>query len=181
MVQSESRTVTESKSSIMELMEPEHANVHGNVQGGKIMKMVDQVAYIAASRHALSNVVTASADRFDFLSPVFVGNVVHAMASVNYTGTSSMEIGVRVEAQCLNSGKIVHVNSAYLTFVALDEKDNPKKVPKIIPETNEEKRRYEEAKVRKENRLKVQKKRSPSAPCMTRLQNTPFPYKRDVD
>ena len=178
MVDPESRTVEESKSQLMEVMEPEFANVHGNIQGGKIMKMIDQVAFIAASRHAHSNVVTASADRFDFLSPVFVGNVVLAKASVNYTGTSSMEIGVRVDAECLRSGKIVHVNSAYLTFVALDEEDRPKKIPKIIPETEEEKRRYDEAKKRKEIRMISRKRREPSSPCMTRIKNGPFSYKR---
>ncbi len=180
MVEPESRSVKESKSQLMEVMEPEFTNVHGNVQGGKIMKMIDQVAFIAASRHAHSNVVTASADRFDFLSPVFVGNVVHAKASVNYTGTSSMEIGVRVDAECLRSGKIVHVNSAYLTFVALDEEDKPKIIPKIVPETDEEKRRYDEAKKRKEIRMKNRKRREPSSPCMTRINNGPFSYKRSL-
>ena len=178
MVELESRTVAESQSQLMEVMEPEFTNVHGNVQGGKIMKIVDQVAFIAVSRHAHSNVVTASADRFDFLSPVFVGNVVHAMASVNYAGTSSMEIGVRVEAECLKTGKKVHVNSAYLTFVALDENDKPKTIPKIVPVTEIEKRRFEEAKERKETRIKIRRKKKPTSPCLTRIENAPFRYKR---
>jgi acyl-CoA hydrolase len=109
---------------------------------------------------------------------VFVGNVVLAKASVNYTGKSSMEIGVRVDAECLKSGKVVHVNSAYLTFVALDEDDRPKVIPKIIPETEDEKRRFEEAKKRKEIRMKNRKRREPSSPCMTRIKNGPFSYKQ---
>ncbi|MFO8018859.1 MAG: acyl-CoA thioesterase [Promethearchaeia archaeon] len=150
----EPKTVSETKVEIAELMLPEHANAMGNVHGGTIMKIVDNAAGIVARRHAHMNVVTASVDRIDFLSPSYIGNLVFAKASLNYTGTTSMEIGVRVEAESLESGTHTHIASAYLTYVALDKNDDPSEVPEVIPTKPEEKRRFREAKKRKEIRKK---------------------------
>jgi uncharacterized protein (TIGR00369 family) len=164
------KKVSESQIEIAQIMYPEHANPAGNVHGGYILKLVDQAAAIAGARHTHRNVVTASVDRMDFISPVFIGNVVFAKASINYTGKTSMEIGVRVEAECLRTGTHTHVGSAYLTFVALDESDKPTEIPQIIPETEEEKRRYEEAKKRRESRLKAKKHRKIQQPCIVRTE-----------
>ncbi|MBD3197625.1 MAG: acyl-CoA thioesterase [Candidatus Lokiarchaeota archaeon] len=139
---------------IAQVMMPEDANPAGNVFGGVIMKIIDQAAGIVASRHTHSNVVTASVDRIDFLNPAFIGNVVFAKASMNYVGRTSMEIGVRVEDECLITGARAHIASAYLTYVALDSNDEPLEVPLLEPQTKEEKRRFEEAKKRKEKRMK---------------------------
>jgi uncharacterized protein (TIGR00369 family) len=163
------KKIIESKTEIAQIMYPEHANPAGNVHGGHILKLVDQAAAIAGARHTYSNVVTASVDRMDFISPVFIGNLVFAKASINYTGRTSMEIGVRIEAECLRTGTHTHVGSAYLTFVALDENDMPTAIPQIIPETEEEKRRFKQAKQRRELRLKQAKKhREIQQPCIVR-------------
>jgi acyl-CoA hydrolase len=143
--------------------------VAGNVHGGYILKLVDQAGAIVAARHTHLNIVTASLDRMDFISPVYIGNLVFAKASVNYTGKTSMEIGVRIEAECLRTGTHTHVGSAYLTFVALDNNDKPTKIPQIIPETEDEKRRNKEAKKRRELRLQQAKKhRHIQQPCIVR-------------
>ena len=152
------KTVAASRVEIAQVMYPEHANPAGNVHGGYILKLVDQAAAIVASRHTHMNVVTASVDRMDFISPVFVGNLVFAKASLNYISRTSMEIGVRIEAECLRTGIRTHVGSAYLTFVALNDNDNPIEIPRLITETNEEKRRFEEGKQRREVRMKDVKK-----------------------
>ena len=150
-------------------MMPEHSNAAGNVHGGYILKLVDQAGAIVAARHTHRNCVTASLDRMDFISPVFIGNLTFAKASINYTGRTSMEIGVRIEAECLKTGTHTHVGSGYLSFVALDENDKPVEIPQIIPESEEEKRRYEEAKKRRENRLEQRKAhRHAQQPCIAR-------------
>ncbi|MFX0104491.1 MAG: acyl-CoA thioesterase [Candidatus Hodarchaeota archaeon] len=167
----EGKKVSDSRVEIAQIMYPEHANPAGNVHGGHILKLVDQAAAIAGARHTHCNVVTASVDRMDFISPVYIGNVVFAKASINYTGKTSMEIGVRIEAECLRTGTHTHVGSAYLTFVALDENDNPTEIPKIIPETEEEKRRFEEAKKRRELRIQQAKEhRAEKQPCIARIE-----------
>ncbi|MFX1310565.1 MAG: acyl-CoA thioesterase [Promethearchaeota archaeon] len=167
----ESKKVSESQIEIAQIMYPEHANPAGNVHGGHILKLVDQAAAICGARHTHCNVVTASVDRMDFISPVFIGNVVFAKASINYTGKTSMEIGVRVEAECLRTGTHTHVGSAYLTFVALDDNDKPTEILQIIPETDEQKRRYEDAKKRRELRLRQAKKhRAEQQPCIVRTE-----------
>ncbi len=167
----EIKKVKESQIEIAQIMYPEHANPAGNVHGGHILKLVDQAAAIAGARHTHSNVVTASVDRMDFISPVFVGNVVFAKASINYTGRTSMEIGVRIEAECLRTGTHTHVGSAYLTFVALDDNDKPTEIPQIVPESEGEKRRFNEAKDRRELRLKQAKKhRAAQQPCIVRTE-----------
>ncbi len=146
------KKVSESAITTVRLMMPTDGNIMGNVFGGSIMKYVDEVAAMVAFRHAEKNCVTASIDRMNFLAPVYVGNILILKAAVNYVGRTSMEIGVRIEAQDPPSGKIVHTGSCYLTYVALDEKGRPTPVPKIIPETEEEKRRYREGLARRKMR-----------------------------
>jgi len=136
-------------------MLPVDANPMGNVHGGTILKLVDLAAAVSALRHARATVVTASIDRMDFYHPVYVGNLVSLKASVNYAGTTSMEVGVRIEAEDLKSGKITHTGSSYLTYVAIDETGKPVEIPDVIPKTPEEKRRWREGKERRTERLKV--------------------------
>ncbi|MBD3253804.1 MAG: acyl-CoA thioesterase [Candidatus Lokiarchaeota archaeon] len=167
----EERPVSKSQVTLAEVMQPQHANPAGNIFGGVIMSLIDNAALICASRHTNKNCVTASIDRIDFISPVFIGNVVFAKASINYVATTSMEIGVRVEAECLITGNSAHVASAYLTFVALDEDDKPIEIPGLKLETEEQKRRYKEGKERRENRVKKIRNNDPHPPCMIRLNN----------
>ena len=134
-------------------MLPQDANPSGNVHGGVIMKHIDTAAGVAASRHARANVVTASIDSLKFLHPVFVGNLVVCRASVNYVGRTSMEVGVRVEAEDLRTGRVRHTASAYLTFVALDDQGKPRPAPPLVLEGEEEKRRSAEAAQRRRARL----------------------------
>ncbi len=148
-----SKPVQESQHETSELMMPQHANNLGHVFGGVILSMMDKAAAIAAIRHARRSVVTASIDRVDFREPVRVGDLVIMHASVNYVGRSSMEVGVRVEAEDLLTGNRRHTNSCYLTFVAIDQNGRPVEVPLLMPETPEEERRYEAAQERRRRRL----------------------------
>ena len=134
-------------------MDLSRANIMGNVHGGEIMKLIDTAAGIAASRHAGGPVVTASLDQMSFLHPVKVGDVVLVQASVNDVGRTSIEVGVRVEAEDILSGRRTHTSSAYLVFVALDERGQPRPVPGLVPETDAERHRQAEAKIRREHRL----------------------------
>lgn len=134
------------------LMMPTDANVLGNVFGGAIMRYMDEVAAIVAWKHAGTNAVTASIDRMNFFEPVYVGNVLVMKASVNYVGHTSMEVGVRIEAQDRESGKTVHTGSCYLTYVAIDSRGRPIPIPKILPQTAEEKRRFKQAMARRKLR-----------------------------
>jgi uncharacterized protein (TIGR00369 family) len=154
------KTVKETSVVIALEMNPQDANPAGNVHGGVIMKLIDTAAGVVAKRHAGSNVVTASIDNLDFHHPVYVGDVVFFKASINYVGNTSMEVGVRVEAENPITGDVRHTASAYLTFVALDENGKPKKVPPLILETEEEKRRYSEAERRRQIRLSEKKLKS---------------------
>lgn len=141
-------------------MLPMDANPSGNVHGGTIMKLIDTAAGIAAARHCRTNVVTASMDRLDFHQPVFVGELVVLRASINHVGQTSMEVGVRVEAEDLMTGKVRHTNSAYLTVVSLDENRKPAPVPRIVPETDDDRRRSEEGRIRAEQRKALRQKRN---------------------
>jgi len=136
-----------------ELMMPHHANNLGHVFGGVMLAMMDKTAAISAFRHCRSAVVTASIDRVDFREPIHLGDLVVMKSSVNFVGRTSMEVGVRVEAEELLSGRRRHTNSCYLTFVAVDGNGRPVEVPGIVPETADEKRRYEAAKLRRTRRL----------------------------
>lgn len=141
-------------------MLPVDANPMGNVHGGTILKLVDTSAAVAALRHARTNIVSASIDRMDFYRPVYVGDLLILKACVNYVGRTSIEVGVRIEAENLKTGKVTHTGSSYVTYVALDEKGRPTPVPQAIPETAEEKRRWREGKERREQRLKERARRS---------------------
>lgn len=166
----DNKEISDSRVEIAQVTMPEHSNAAGNVHGGYILKLVDQAGAIVAARHTHLNCVTASLDRMDFISPVFIGNLVFVKASINYTGRTSMEIGVRIEAECLRTGIHTHVGSAYLTFVALDKNDKPTEIPQIVPETEQEKQRYEDAKERKKLRLEQAKKhRHVQKPCIARI------------
>ena len=148
------KPVSVSKTILSMQMMPVDANPMGNVHGGTILKLVDTAAAVAALRHARTNVVSASIDRMDFYHPVYVGNLLILKASVNYAGRTSMEVGVRIEAEDLKTGKVTHTGSSYITYVALDEKGRPTPVPQAVPETPEEKRRWREGKARREQRLR---------------------------
>jgi len=136
-----------------ELMMPNMANNLGNVFGGVVLSMVDRAAAVAATRHARRSCVTVSMDRVEFHEPIHLGELVTAKASVNFVGRTSMEVGVYVEAEDLHAGQRRHTNSCYVTFVAIDEDGRPIPVPPVVPETDEEQRRYEDAKVRRARRL----------------------------
>jgi acyl-CoA hydrolase len=148
-----SRTVRESQHESSAFMLPQDANNLGNVFGGVIMALVDKTAAVPAIRHARATCVTASIDRVDFREPIHLGELVILKASVNYVGRTSMEVGVRVEAEDLITGVRRHTNSCYLTFVAVDERGCPREVPLLVPETEPEKRRYAAAKDRRRRRL----------------------------
>ncbi|NJB67727.1 uncharacterized protein (TIGR00369 family) [Desulfobaculum xiamenense] len=152
------KTVRESRISMSQLMLPQDANPAGNVHGGVVMKLIDTTGGVVAMRHVRGNVVTASIDRLDFLTPVFVGDLVHVRASLNLVGSSSMEVGVRVETENIHTGELRHAVSAYLTYVALDENGKPMTAPALISETAEDLRRRDEAEQRRKVRLGERKK-----------------------
>jgi len=130
-------------------MLPSDANPYGNVHGGEVMKLIDAAAGAAATRHARGRVVTARIDELSFLAPVYVGHLVTAKASVNHVGRTSMEVGVRVEAEDMLTGAVVHVASAYLVYVATDERGRPVPLPPLVAETNDERRRMRAAERRR--------------------------------
>jgi acyl-CoA hydrolase len=147
------KTVRESQHETSELMMPQHANNLGHVFGGVILSMMDKTAAIAAFRHCRASVVTASIDRVEFREPIHVGDLVVMKSSVNFVGRTSMEVGVRVEAEDLMTGRRRHTNSCYLTFVAVDHNGRPIEVPELRPETEAEQRRHAAAKDRRRRRL----------------------------
>ena len=140
------------------LMTPDTANFAGNVHGGTILKLLDQVAYACASRYAGRYVVTLSVDQVTFRQPVHVGELVTFLASVNHTGTSSMEVGIKVVAQDIRSQTTRHVNSCFFTMVAVDDERRPVAVPPLRPFTPEAKRRHAAAAVRKQLRQDVERR-----------------------
>jgi acyl-CoA hydrolase len=146
------KTVSDSATVTTRIMMPTDANILGNVFGGAIMRYMDEAAAIAAFRHARKNVVTASIDRMDFITPVYLGDLLVLKAAVNYVGRTSMEVGVRIEAENLTTGEVTHAGSCFLTYVALDEKKRPTPVEPITPVSSEEKRRHREAIARRELR-----------------------------
>ncbi len=160
------RNVKETSLIVSYLVMPADTNPAGNVHGGVIMKHIDNTAGIVAYRHARANVVTASIDRLDFHNPAFVGELLTLKAGLNYVGRSSMEIGVRVEAENLLSGDVRHIASAYLTFVSLDENHRPKSVPPVAFESDEACRRNKEALERNRLRkMEKQKERTQAHRC----------------
>lgn len=151
------RPVSASQATMSELMMPHHANILGHVFGGVILSLVDRVAAVAAIRHARRPCVTLSVDRVDFLQPILLSELVTAHASVNFAGRTSMEVGVRIEAENLITGQRRHTNSCYVTYVAIDEHGRPSPVPPVLPETEDERRRYRAAEERRRRRLEGQK------------------------
>lgn len=147
------RTVGETQSEYSEICLPNDANLLGNMLGGHVMHLVDLCGAIAAMRHARCPVVTASVDQMSFLYPVAVGELVRLKSQVNRVFRTSMEVGVKVWAENLVSGEVRHVSSAYLTFVALDRAGNRVVLAPVVPETADEKRRFEEAAERRAYRL----------------------------
>jgi acyl-CoA hydrolase len=150
----------DSSAVISRVMLPEDANAAGIVHGGVIMKEIDNAAGVVAVRHTRRICVTASIDRLDFHKPAFIGNLVTIKAGINMTGTTSMEIGARVETEDLLTGAVTHLASAYLTFVALDENKKPVKVPPLKAITEDDTRRYRQALARRELRLSEKKQES---------------------
>jgi acyl-CoA hydrolase len=150
---SKARTVRESQHQTSEIMMPEHANILGHVFGGVILSMMDKCAAVAAIRHARSACVTVSIDRVDFKEPIHVGDLVVMTSSVNFVGRTSMEVGVRVEAEDMISGRRRHTNSCYLTFVAVDRNGRPVEAPPLELVTPDEIRRHAAAQERRRRRL----------------------------
>jgi len=147
------RSVADSEVTLTQMMEVTDANVAGNVHGGVIMRLVDTAAALAAIKHSGGIALTVGIDEMTFLEPVHIGEVVVLKASVNDVGTTSMECGVRVEAQNPLTGVVRHVNSAYLVFVAVDAEGRPRPVPALLAETDVQRRRQSEAKLRRERRI----------------------------
>ena len=143
------KRVQESQAEMSELMMPHYASQRGTVHGGFILMLMDRLAYVCSAQHACTPCVTASIDRVDFLSPVDVGDLVIMRASVNMVGTTSMEVGIKVLAKNVLTQEARHTNSSYITMVALDKQGKPQRVPKLICETEDEKRRNREAKERR--------------------------------
>lgn len=150
-----SRTVVEMNQIVL----PQHTNALGTAFGGTIMSWVDICAALAAQRHCRRSVVTASMDQLDFVAPIRAGHLVNLRAMVNYAGRTSMEVGVRIESEDMLTGVRVHAASAYLTFVALDEDRRPCPVRPLVPETEVERLRWEEAQVRRQQRLELAARR----------------------
>ena len=147
------KPASESEVVLVRQMEIPDANLAGTVHGGTIMKMADTAAGLAAAKHSGGLAVTAAMDEMAFLEPVYVGDVVTVKAMVNEAFTTSMEVGVRVEAETYRTGRKVHTSSAYLVFVALDDEGKPRPVPPIQAENEEQRQRQREAKLRREARL----------------------------
>jgi len=147
------KTVKETSVFMSQMVTPQDANPAGNVHGGVIMKLIDTAAGVVATRHSNTNAVTASVDRIDFHNPGFIWEILTLKASLNLVGRTSMEVGVRVEAENVRSMEKRHIASAYLTFVALGENQRPKEVPKLILEDEDERRRNQEAANRRRIRL----------------------------
>jgi len=154
------RPVSASRTEMTEIVLPQDSNLLGNILGGRVMHLIDVAGAIAAHRHCHLQVVTASVDHLDFLNPVRVGDLIILEAHIHRAFHSSMEVGVEVFSEDSKAGVRKHTTSALLTYVALDDEGCPAAVPPVIPETNEERRRYEEAGERRAARLQAKQKRS---------------------
>src|SRR6266567_9557624 len=153
---SQGRSIAYSRSTTTRLMEALDANGYGNVHGGVIMRMVDEAAAIVAMKHARRPVVTARVERFDFLAPAYIGNVVTVDCALNYVGRTSMEVGVEVTAEDLITGEVRHIASSQVIYVALDENGGPTPVSPLIPANAEEKARIARARARREHMKKIE-------------------------
>lgn len=154
------KSVSASEVIMTQLVLPSHTNSLGSVFGGTVMSWIDIAAAICAQRHSNKEVVTASIDKLDFVAPVYKGWVVNLKARVNFVSKTSMEIGVRVDAENPKTGETFHTASAYLTFVALGSNGKPTAIPELLLENEEDQRRFAEAKSRREVRIKERKLRN---------------------
>ncbi len=152
------KTPSDSAIEMREIVMPHHSNAIGTIFGGTVMSWIDIAAAMCAAKHSGKNVVTAHVDDIDFLRPIKIGEHVVIKASVNYTGKTSMVIGVKVQSENPYTGEITKTTKAYLTFVALDEKGNPTAIPEIEPISSDEIRRYNNAKERRKLKLEMQAK-----------------------
>lgn len=150
MVQSDFKSPTLSRTTITELMIPSYTNFGGKIHGGVILSLMDKVAYVCASKHARAYCVTASIDTVDFLEFVEVGELLSLKATINYTGRTSMVVGIRVESENVKNNIAKHTNTSYFTMVAKDDRHQSMQIPGLILETEEEIRRFMEAVKRKE-------------------------------
>ncbi|MFC1574791.1 acyl-CoA thioesterase [Gemmatimonadota bacterium] len=150
------RPPSASEALVSELMMPHHANNHGHLFGGVVLSMVDRAAGVSAMRYSRCPCVTVSIDRVDFREPIFAGQFVTCNARVNYVGRTSMEIGVRVEAENLFTGEKRHTNTCFLTFVAIDGDHRPTPVPPLKLETEEDRKRFREGQRRREVRMALE-------------------------
>ena len=151
------KSVKYSQVLMTEIVHPGDTNPLGVIFGGKVVQWIDIAAAMCAMRHSRTNVVTASIDALNFICPVKIGHFLILKASVNYTGKTSMEIGVRVDSEHPTTGELKHAATAYLTFVAIDEHGRPTSVPRVTPQTDIEKIRFRRAQQRREERLKMKK------------------------
>ncbi len=147
------QTISASRVTLAQLMQPEHANILGDVHGGWIMKLVDEAGALACIRHARRRVVTVAVDQMTFKEPIKIGDLVTLTAEVTYVGRTSMEAEVHVTAEDPLTGVCTHTNTAYLVYVALDENGRPIQVPALIPESDADRRRMEEGRLRQAHRL----------------------------
>ena len=152
---SEPVPMRQTRAEFQRLMMPTDANPMGNVYGGSIMKYIDEVASVIAIRHCRTNTVTASIDRMDFFHPVYIGNLLIMKGALNFVGKTSMEVGVRVEAEDMKTGRRVHTGSCYLTMVSLDATGKPAPAPQVAPSSDEEKAWFEGARQRREARARL--------------------------
>jgi uncharacterized protein (TIGR00369 family) len=148
------KPVSASRTTIVQLMNPEHANNHGNVHGGWIMKLIDEAGGLACMRHAQRRVVTVAVDTLTFRKPILLGNLVTVTAELSYVGRTSMEVEVQVMAENVIENTTIHTNTAYLVYVALDDTGRAVPVPPLIPETDAERQRMEAGRQRQAERLK---------------------------
>jgi len=144
------RYVKDTRITISELMLPSHANFSGKIHGGHILNLMDQIAFACASKHSGNYCVTASVNKVDFLNPIEVGELVHMKASINYTGRTSMVVGLRVESENIQTGEIKHCNSSYFTMVAKDKDGKNAPIPGLILTTEQEVRRFTRSIIRQQ-------------------------------
>lgn len=147
------KTVNESATTLSEVMMPMYANHYGSVHGGTILKLADEAAFVAATKHARKNVVIASMDHIEFRHPVNVGDLLILSASIFHVGRTSMDVEVKILAEKIKEGKKLYIGSAYLTMVALDKSGKPTPVPGLILKTKEEKEKNKELRLRRERRV----------------------------
>lgn len=156
------KTVEESQVNMSLLMNPAHSNFSGKIHGGYILGLMDQIAFMCASKHSGNYCVTASVNKVDFLNPVEVGQMLHLKASINYTGNTSMVVGLHVESENIRTGDTTHCNSSYFTMVAKDDDGNSVKVPGLVLRTKEEVRRFARAVERQRQSIERAKSFKPS-------------------